>query len=373
MQLQIAMRAAALLKVGGLMAYSTCSLNPLENESVVAELLRRCEGSMELVDASSLCPELDRAPGLTTWTVLDDEIVPHASYAELLATKSKALPRALKRRFMPSMWAPPERECRTSLHLDRCLRLLPHLANMGGFFVALLRKKAPMRGPSRPKGATAVHHSSIKPPPCTGGVSATGKAGGGNGDGSVHANGDGRCGRLVHAPPSALAELSTHLGLKAERLAKLGPNLLTFSSSSTVVSAAAPTSTPPPTSVAAPTVVSAPTSTVVSTTATATAAASSARNAVICRIAPELVPVCAPPPELAVGTRLVRPMRIIAAGCTLARKSRHGRYRQTIEGARMLPRYACASHTLVAACIIIDGARALNFPPTTTYLDLHHL
>ena len=29
---------AALLKVGGLMAFSTCSLNPCENESVVAEL-----------------------------------------------------------------------------------------------------------------------------------------------------------------------------------------------------------------------------------------------------------------------------------------------------------------------------------------------
>lgn len=41
LQLQIALRAVALAKVGGLVAYSTCSLNPLENESVVAEVLRR--------------------------------------------------------------------------------------------------------------------------------------------------------------------------------------------------------------------------------------------------------------------------------------------------------------------------------------------
>ena len=35
-QLQIAMRGAALLNVGGVVCYSTCSLNPIENESVVA-------------------------------------------------------------------------------------------------------------------------------------------------------------------------------------------------------------------------------------------------------------------------------------------------------------------------------------------------
>jgi 16S rRNA C967 or C1407 C5-methylase (RsmB/RsmF family) len=36
LQLQIALRAAALLAVGGQMAYSTCSLNPLEDEAVCA-------------------------------------------------------------------------------------------------------------------------------------------------------------------------------------------------------------------------------------------------------------------------------------------------------------------------------------------------
>jgi 16S rRNA C967 or C1407 C5-methylase (RsmB/RsmF family) len=40
LQLQIAVRAASLLKRGGVMAYSTCSMNPLEDEAVVAALLK---------------------------------------------------------------------------------------------------------------------------------------------------------------------------------------------------------------------------------------------------------------------------------------------------------------------------------------------
>jgi 16S rRNA C967 or C1407 C5-methylase (RsmB/RsmF family) len=52
-QLQIAMRGASLLRVGGLMVYSTCTFNPIENEAVVAEILRRCRGSLYLLDAHS--------------------------------------------------------------------------------------------------------------------------------------------------------------------------------------------------------------------------------------------------------------------------------------------------------------------------------
>uniref|UniRef100_A0A0E0M2B3 SAM-dependent MTase RsmB/NOP-type domain-containing protein n=1 Tax=Oryza punctata TaxID=4537 RepID=A0A0E0M2B3_ORYPU len=71
LQVEIAMRGIGLLKVGGRMVYSTCSMNPVENEAVVAEILRRCGGSIELLDVSNELPELVRRPGLSTWKVRD--------------------------------------------------------------------------------------------------------------------------------------------------------------------------------------------------------------------------------------------------------------------------------------------------------------
>ncbi|XP_059643383.1 multisite-specific tRNA:(cytosine-C(5))-methyltransferase trm4a-like isoform X2 [Cornus florida] len=69
LQVQIAMWGMALLKVGGRMVYSTCSMNPVENEAVVAEILRRCRGSVELLDVSSELPQLVCRPGLKKWKV----------------------------------------------------------------------------------------------------------------------------------------------------------------------------------------------------------------------------------------------------------------------------------------------------------------
>eukprot|EP00339_Tiarina_fusa_P000842 CAMPEP_0117026604 /NCGR_PEP_ID=MMETSP0472-20121206/19540_1 /TAXON_ID=693140 ORGANISM="Tiarina fusus, Strain LIS" /NCGR_SAMPLE_ID=MMETSP0472 /ASSEMBLY_ACC=CAM_ASM_000603 /LENGTH=899 /DNA_ID=CAMNT_0004733651 /DNA_START=122 /DNA_END=2821 /DNA_ORIENTATION=+ len=73
LQLAIALKGARMTKVGGYLCYSTCSMNPIENEAVVAELLRASEGSLELVDRKKELPGLRSRPGLSTWKVLSED------------------------------------------------------------------------------------------------------------------------------------------------------------------------------------------------------------------------------------------------------------------------------------------------------------
>ena len=57
-----------MLKVGGKLSFSTCSLNPIENESVVAALLKTFAGKIKLVDVK--LPGFTFTPGLKTWRFL---------------------------------------------------------------------------------------------------------------------------------------------------------------------------------------------------------------------------------------------------------------------------------------------------------------
>lgn len=70
LQLSIALRGARLTKVGGCMVYSTCSMNPMENEAVVAELLRIADGSLVLEDPRDRMEGLVARPGWSSWRVL---------------------------------------------------------------------------------------------------------------------------------------------------------------------------------------------------------------------------------------------------------------------------------------------------------------
>lgn len=72
LQLALALNGARLTKVGGYLCYSTCAMSPIENEAVVAALLRMTDGALELVDRSDL-PGLKARPGWTTWKVLRED------------------------------------------------------------------------------------------------------------------------------------------------------------------------------------------------------------------------------------------------------------------------------------------------------------
>mmetsp|Transcript_16001 Transcript_16001/g.41412 ORF Transcript_16001/g.41412 Transcript_16001/m.41412 type:complete len:771 (+) Transcript_16001:142-2454(+) len=136
-QTKIVYRGAQLLRVGGRLVYSTCSFNPVENEAVVASLLRKAKGSMELVDVSEMLPELKRRPGLSHWTVIE-------KYGRELPSHHTTDPQ-LKKQFVSSIW-PPTAEEAEWMHLERCVRVYPQQQNTGGFFICAFRKIESMSG-----------------------------------------------------------------------------------------------------------------------------------------------------------------------------------------------------------------------------------
>ncbi|CAJ1956580.1 unnamed protein product [Cylindrotheca closterium] len=227
LQLSIALKGASLTRVGGYVCYSTCSMNPIENESVVAELLRASEGSLELVDKRCDLPGLIARPGMSTWKVLSEdksrrelkdkmkkknskmqarrrewevknkkenevtgdseqagvdnedmedaekvsdtdgesrvpitsaykptsydsvELKKMAKMAGLNEyTSFDEVPIALQKRIRKSCFPPTDEET-ASFNLKHCMRILPQDMNTGGFFVALLKKVAPMSSRAR--------------------------------------------------------------------------------------------------------------------------------------------------------------------------------------------------------------------------------
>ncbi|KAL6661248.1 hypothetical protein ACP70R_000632 [Stipagrostis hirtigluma subsp. patula] len=190
LQVNIAMRGIELLKVGGRMVYSTCSMNPVENEAVVAEILRRSGNSVELIDVSNELPELIRRPGLGNWKVQDrgswfqtHDDVPHNRKNVILPSmfpSSKSIEEShtvcddvevnvdntssfLRNRNideivkvnhdMDGVSTNSDKSLDYTLNimdsnfpLHRCMRIVPHDQNSGAFFIAVLHKLTPLNG-----------------------------------------------------------------------------------------------------------------------------------------------------------------------------------------------------------------------------------
>lgn len=136
LQLRIAVRGVEQLAVGGRMVYSTCSLNPVEDEAIIAALLEKSEGALELADASSDLPGLKYMPGITSWKVMTKDSQWYSDWSEV--------PTSRHTQIRPTMFPPTDSEKLVNMKLERCMRILPHHQNTGGFFVAVLVKKAPM-------------------------------------------------------------------------------------------------------------------------------------------------------------------------------------------------------------------------------------
>eukprot|EP00658_Telonema_sp_P-2_P050189 TRINITY_DN38238_c0_g1_i1.p1 TRINITY_DN38238_c0_g1~~TRINITY_DN38238_c0_g1_i1.p1 ORF type:complete len:220 (+),score=54.54 TRINITY_DN38238_c0_g1_i1:313-972(+) len=172
-QLKTLLRGMSLVKAGGVVVYSTCSMNPIEDEAVVAEALLSAHGHFELIDKFSagtgLVPELLQglkySPGVTDWTLSSRDGTRNFECFADAVNYRKEETKGRGFNFRPSMFPPhkqayPEghkaqypddREPATyevstpsnfqedPLNLHRCIRVLPHQQNTGGFFIAAFR------------------------------------------------------------------------------------------------------------------------------------------------------------------------------------------------------------------------------------------
>ena len=143
-QLDIALKAAALLEIHGLMVYSTCSMNPVENEAVVHSLMKICDGSMEIVDPCEYSfvsyddekGKFKVRPGMTHWSV-------DSSLAEKMSKGKTNLRTPHCAYAISDSCSPPGNEA-DKQWLKKTMRILPHDQNTGGFFIAVLKKKKPL-------------------------------------------------------------------------------------------------------------------------------------------------------------------------------------------------------------------------------------
>lgn len=137
LQIRILTRGVQMAIVGGLIVYSTCSFHPVENEAVVAQVLRDFKGKLELVDVADKLPLLKRRPGLVTWKVFGVDEKGQWDVVNSVGEVNESH----RKKFRRSMFA---QEDVAALGLAKSLRLLPQDQDTGGFYVAVLRKTAPL-------------------------------------------------------------------------------------------------------------------------------------------------------------------------------------------------------------------------------------
>ncbi|KAH9829989.1 cytosine-5--methyltransferase [Rhodofomes roseus] len=138
LQIRILERAMRMLKKGGRIVYSTCSLNPVENEAVVAAALKSIPG-FEVVDMSNHLPSLIHRPGMTTWIPTVDRNITTDFHTYKDHWDSLSEDQRKQSKMLESHW-PPTGEEVEKLNLTRCMRIYPHLQDTGGFFIAVLQK-----------------------------------------------------------------------------------------------------------------------------------------------------------------------------------------------------------------------------------------
>ncbi|KAJ2976093.1 hypothetical protein NUW58_g8176 [Xylaria curta] len=140
-QARILVRALQMLKVGGRVVFSTCSMNPVENESVVVSAIERCGGPdvVEIIDCKDRLPLLKRYPGMHQWQIMDKSGKIWNNWEEVQqhVLNGGQAPGKVSQTMFPR---PDTSDC-SGLPLDRCMRVYAHQQDTGGFFITVLEKK----------------------------------------------------------------------------------------------------------------------------------------------------------------------------------------------------------------------------------------
>lgn len=141
-QIRILSRALQMLKPGGRVVYSTCSMNPVENESVVAAAIERCgDGNVEIMDCSNELPGLKRTPGMTNWKVMDKANRIWNSWEEVEKWAAEHNNNVIPGKVVSTMFPPKQEGDTPAIPLERCIRVYAHQQDTGGFFIVALHKK----------------------------------------------------------------------------------------------------------------------------------------------------------------------------------------------------------------------------------------
>ena len=167
LQLQLLTRSLQLVQKGGRVVYSTCSLDPIENEAVVASAIWNMGGPSvyRIVPPPPFLQEDATAPfvyspGATCWVVPDPKFT--AGSPRVYQTLEQ-VPEAIRRRLPISMFPPRSRQeaddllesasqyngnlemdvAKMEAMLPNCCRILPPHLDSGGFFCAIIERVAP--------------------------------------------------------------------------------------------------------------------------------------------------------------------------------------------------------------------------------------
>lgn len=120
LQYQILQRGIDLLADNGRLVYSTCSLNPIENEAVILQALRKNK-NIKIVKTE--LPGLKSTKGLKNWKVVGKD------YLEKQRGEDE--------NYGDELFPLNDDE---DYNLEDCIRVYPHQQNTGGFFITVIEK-----------------------------------------------------------------------------------------------------------------------------------------------------------------------------------------------------------------------------------------